>query len=79
MTVPPLPFVTIGMPCLNEEGFIEACVRGALAQDYPADRLEVLVADYHVDREHLSDQRDVAGNVEGRPATDVDTDRREQP
>lgn len=41
--VPPL--VTIGMPCLDEERHIEACLRGALAQDYPADRLEVLVAD----------------------------------
>jgi len=40
-----LPFVTIGVPCLNEEGFIEVLVRGALAQDYPADRFEVLVAD----------------------------------
>lgn len=37
--------VTIAMPCLNEERFIEACVRSVLAQDYPADRLEVLVAD----------------------------------
>ena len=45
MTPSELPFVTIGMPCLNEEGFIEACVRGALVQDYPADRLEVIVAD----------------------------------
>jgi cellulose synthase/poly-beta-1,6-N-acetylglucosamine synthase-like glycosyltransferase len=33
------------MPCLNEERHIEACVRGALAQDYPAERLEVIVAD----------------------------------
>ncbi len=37
--------VTVGVPCLNEEDFIEALVRGALAQDYPADRIEVLVAD----------------------------------
>jgi glycosyltransferase involved in cell wall biosynthesis len=43
--MPDQPFVTIGMPCLDEEGFIEACVRGALAQDYPADRFEVIVAD----------------------------------
>ncbi len=40
-----LPFVTVGVPCLNEEGFIEALVRGALEQDYPSDRFEVLVAD----------------------------------
>jgi succinoglycan biosynthesis protein ExoA len=39
------PFVTIGIPCLNEERHIEHCVRDALAQDYPAECLEVLVAD----------------------------------
>lgn len=39
------PFVTIGLPCLDEERHIEACLRGALSQDYPPDRLEVLVAD----------------------------------
>ncbi len=41
----PLPFVTIGMPCLNEAGYIEACLQHALAQDYPPERLEVIVAD----------------------------------
>jgi len=40
-----LPSVTIGMPCLNEEAYIEECVRCALEQDYPADKLEVVVAD----------------------------------
>jgi glycosyltransferase involved in cell wall biosynthesis len=40
-----LPLITIAMPCLNEERFIEACVRSVLAQDYPAERMEVLVAD----------------------------------
>lgn len=40
-----LPLVTIAMPCLNEERFIEACVRSVLAQDYPKDRIEVIVAD----------------------------------
>ena len=39
------PFVTIAMPCLNEEAYIETCLRGVLAQDYPADRLEILVGD----------------------------------
>jgi glycosyltransferase involved in cell wall biosynthesis len=33
------------MPCLDEEGYIEACLRSVLAQDYPRDRLEILVAD----------------------------------
>jgi glycosyltransferase involved in cell wall biosynthesis len=39
------PQVTIGIPCLNEEHFIERCVRDALSQDYPADRIEVILAD----------------------------------
>lgn len=39
------PMVTIAMPCLNEERFIETCIRSVLAQDYPGDRLEVLIAD----------------------------------
>jgi succinoglycan biosynthesis protein ExoA len=40
-----LPFVTVAMPCLDEERYIEACLRSVLAQDYPADRLEIVVAD----------------------------------
>ncbi len=40
-----LPFVTIAMPCLNEEPYIEACIRSVFAQDYPADRVEIVVAD----------------------------------
>jgi succinoglycan biosynthesis protein ExoA len=40
-----LPFITVGIPCLNEEDFIEALVDRVLGQDYPADRLEVIVAD----------------------------------
>jgi succinoglycan biosynthesis protein ExoA len=39
------PLVTIAIPCLNERSHIERCVRAALGQDYPADRLEVIVAD----------------------------------
>lgn len=40
-----MPFVTIAMPCLDEERHIESCLRDVQAQDYPADRLEILVAD----------------------------------
>ncbi len=40
-----LPFVTIAMPCFNEEPYIEGCLRSVLAQDYPPDRFEVLVVD----------------------------------
>jgi cellulose synthase/poly-beta-1,6-N-acetylglucosamine synthase-like glycosyltransferase len=42
---PALPLVTVAMPCLDEEAYIEGCLRSALEQDYPADRVEILVAD----------------------------------
>lgn len=40
-----LPYVTIAIPCLNEIAYIEQCLDDALGQDYPADRIEVIVAD----------------------------------
>jgi glycosyltransferase involved in cell wall biosynthesis len=39
------PFVTVVIPCLDEEGFIEACLDSVRRQDYPGDRIEILVAD----------------------------------
>jgi glycosyltransferase involved in cell wall biosynthesis len=39
------PFVTVAMPCLDEERHVEACLRSVRVQDYPADRLEIVVAD----------------------------------
>ncbi len=39
------PLVSIVMPCWNEARFIEGCLQSVFAQDYPADRLELLVAD----------------------------------
>jgi glycosyltransferase involved in cell wall biosynthesis len=41
----PTPFVSIVIPARNEAHHIGHCLDGALGQDYPADRLEVLVAD----------------------------------
>lgn len=40
-----LPLVTVIMPVFNEEHFIERSLAMVLTQDYPADRLEVIVAD----------------------------------
>ncbi len=40
-----LPFVSIAMPSYNEELYIEDCLRSLLGQDYPADRMEILVGD----------------------------------
>jgi glycosyltransferase involved in cell wall biosynthesis len=39
------PFVSVIIPCRNEARFIGACLRSILAGDYPAERMEVTVAD----------------------------------
>ena len=39
------PTVTIAMPALNEEHYIEACIASVQAQDFPRDKLEILIAD----------------------------------
>ena len=40
-----LPFVSVVIPARNEEASIGACLDAVLANDYPADRFEVIVAD----------------------------------
>jgi glycosyltransferase involved in cell wall biosynthesis len=40
-----LPFVSIVMPVRNESNFIARSLQGVLAQSYPRDRFEILVAD----------------------------------
>jgi glycosyltransferase involved in cell wall biosynthesis len=40
-----LPFVSIIIPCRNEDRFIGMCLNSILANNYPKDRLEVLVVD----------------------------------
>jgi glycosyltransferase involved in cell wall biosynthesis len=39
------PLVTIAMPAFNEEQYIEACIASVQAQDYPHERIEILIAD----------------------------------
>ncbi|GIW39865.1 MAG: succinoglycan biosynthesis protein exoa [Candidatus Binatia bacterium] len=39
------PFVSVVLPCRNEEAYIGSCLESILAQDYPPDRMEVLVVD----------------------------------
>ena len=41
----PLPFVSVVLPVRNEERFIRRCLESVFAQDYPRDRMEVIVAD----------------------------------
>ncbi len=38
------PFISLLLPIRNEENYIEACLKSLRAQDYPADRMEILVA-----------------------------------
>src|SRR6266581_598173 len=40
-----LPFVTVLVPCRNEEKNIERCLESILANNYPAERMEILVLD----------------------------------
>ncbi|MDB6121301.1 MAG: hypothetical protein JWQ71_294 [Pedosphaera sp.] len=40
-----LPFVSVIIPVFNEEPFIEQSLRAVLKQDYPSERLEIIVAD----------------------------------
>lgn len=41
----PPPFVSIVIPCLNEEESIVACLASIVSQDYPLARMEILIAD----------------------------------
>jgi succinoglycan biosynthesis protein ExoA len=40
-----LPLVTVMIPMRNEAGWIQRCLGSVFAQDYPADRMEVIVVD----------------------------------
>ena len=40
-----LPKVTIIIPCRNEKKFIGKCLDSLIAQDYPKDKLEILIID----------------------------------
>lgn len=39
------PGVTIVIPCFNEEEWIQRTIRGCINQDYPTDKLEVIIVD----------------------------------
>ncbi len=39
------PFVSIIIPCRNEADFIDKCLDSLIANDYPKDRMEILVID----------------------------------
>ena len=40
-----LPFISVILPVRNEEKYIRACVDSVFAQDYPAEKMEVIFVD----------------------------------
>lgn len=69
------PFVTIAVPCFNEERHIEAFLDDVFAQDYPAGQIEVLIGDgMSTDR-----TREIIERVaKDRPVKVIDNPRRFQ-
>ena len=45
MTDAPLPKVSVIIPTLNAMAVLPACLKSIRAQDYPADRVQIIVAD----------------------------------
>lgn len=45
MNAEALPQISVVIPTLNAAGVLELCLRSIVAQDYPRDRVEILVAD----------------------------------
>ena len=43
--MPELPFISVIVPCRNEKKYIEGLLKSIDSQDYPKDRLEVIIAD----------------------------------
>ncbi len=56
------PYVSVIMPVRNEESFIARSLGAALAQDYPADRIEVIVADGQSDDRTRAIIRELPGS-----------------
>ena len=61
-----LPLVSVIMPVRDEAAYIERSLGSVLAQDYPADRLEILVVDGMSNdgtREHVAAARAIRPNL----------------
>lgn len=67
------PTVTVVVPARNEERDIEACLRSVLAQDWPRDRMEIIVVDGGSEddtagrAQAVLDRADVRGKVVENP------------
>jgi succinoglycan biosynthesis protein ExoA len=81
ITVPPgTPTVSIIIPVRDEERFIEACLASVLAQDYPADRVEILLVDGRsTDRTRELAAGVLAGRIAEGSARILDNPRRIAP
>lgn len=72
------PGVTIIIPCFNEEEWIDRTIKSCINQDYPADKLEIIVVDDHsndhsveriretIEELKAADTREGGYRVEGR-------------
>lgn len=67
-TAAPLPRVSVVMPVRNEGAFIARNLEAVLAQDYPRERLEVLVADGMSEDGTRERVREVQARTGGDPA-----------
>lgn len=61
------PFVTVIVPCRNEERHLAACLDSVLATAYPRDRIEILV----VDGQSIDGTRAIADRYMQRPGADI--------
>ena len=69
--LPDAPVVSVIIPMRNEERYIEGCLRSLAAQEYPRDRLEVLLVDgASTDRSREAAERVAAR--EGLPLTVIE-------
>jgi len=50
-----LPLISIIIPCRNEEKYIGQCLDSIIAQDYPNNKIEVLVVDGRSEAERIKE------------------------
>jgi len=54
------PFISVVIPCRNEEGYIGTVLRNIQEQDYPSGQMEIIVIDGESDDGTLSEIREIA-------------------
>ena len=62
------PGVTVIIPCFNEENWIQNTIRSCINQDYPADKLEVIVVDDHSNDHSVDRIRAAIEEIKGADA-----------